>query len=362
MLAALLASLASAYDRAPAAYAAKSLEHQVIRQRSKAALKRTMQTWESPWQEREDALGRTGVWQEAIDGRTVARPRGEELLVRLRDAAEQRRLDALRAAERRIWRGSIEDAVIDCATDYLEFVREVREAEEYALGGHDGSRVDDTLLRSVSRRFGPSSLLLQVTRHKRAASARALASSRAAEQPPPPFAPLTMEHRWALWRLFRGAVRQLLVDDAVLAKRRDALEWRVLRRMHASAILEQRREGKASAILKQRREGKAPAAPRAPARRGAGGRTRVAGIVACLSSATTEVAEAEAAAKGEAAAEAEAAAAEDERLRRSVGSTFGVCDARSLSWVARIRERLEAAWRPRSEASFGWHVRSLEIA
>ena len=62
------------------------------------------------------------------------------------------------------------------------------------------------------RRFGPSALLLQVTRH---------AATRG--DPSTGFIPLEMDQRWTLWEFFRATVRQQLVSDVVLQKRRSSL-------------------------------------------------------------------------------------------------------------------------------------------
>jgi len=231
----------AAYDRPSLATQVKCVQSQAaLRQRTSEALTgRFARRWESPWQQGEDTLSRTGQWQdEAIDGSTIAAPRGQQLLVKLRAVAQQRRSDAARAAADAGWRDSIQDSVFEVATEYLRFVAEIRVADEYALIGTNLQQVtnDAPLLMALRRRFGPSALLLQVTRR-----VRSLAVSDAPPRAPPT---LTMEHRWALWRLFRAAVRTQLAADETLRKRRDALEWRALRRLHAHAIEEQRREAR----------------------------------------------------------------------------------------------------------------------
>jgi hypothetical protein len=206
----------AAYDRPSLATTVKSVQSQAaLRQRTSEALTgRFARRWESPWQQGEDTLSRTGQWQdEAIDGSTIAAPRGQQLLVKLRAVAQQRRSDAARAAADAGWRDSIQDSVFEVATEYLRFVAEIRVADEYALIGTNLQQVtnDAPLLMALRRRFGPSALLLQVTRR-----VRSLAVSDAPPRAPPT---LTMEHRWALWRLFRAAVRTQLAADETLRKR-----------------------------------------------------------------------------------------------------------------------------------------------
>ena len=124
----------------------------MILQRKSELLRRSRHA--SPWDraaaaEPYDALAPS---QEAIDGESYSRPRGQLLLERLRLADERARVEAKsRAASLALWGSTLDEL----AAEYLALVAELREAQEYVLD----LRSDAALEAAARKRISPAVLM-----------------------------------------------------------------------------------------------------------------------------------------------------------------------------------------------------------
>ena len=199
-------------------YASRLAGHRALQKgTSKHDVRRRARADELPWSS--DDRGRTmvGTWSErAIDGDTVSRPRGEALLVKLREADELGRRQAERSAAEAAMRQSVAEIVRHCSVEYVGFFDEVREAEEYvevSVGWQDVRPI----VASVSRRFGPAALMLRVT--QRIVHARAAGEAAASLSPP------AHDQRWALWDAFRADVLDVLRERKASPREKHSIEW-----------------------------------------------------------------------------------------------------------------------------------------
>ena len=221
-----LAALAVSSHASAKATIAENIER--TRQLRTKTLRHGQEAFDPPTQ-----LYRVPLWQEAIDGSAID---GSLLAVHLRAQAEAARVRVEREAAALEWRAWLEPATADLANEFVSFVSEVREAQDYA---GNGQFFFEQVSISVEERWGPRQVL------KRVAASRALKpslrermQSAAAQGLPSPLSATDAPQVWALFYANVRAVLQQKMEEpdgtAKSAGWSRSMHWRLLRRMRSS--------------------------------------------------------------------------------------------------------------------------------
>lgn len=180
---------------------------------------------------------------EAIDGVAVD---GSPLAIHLRSQAEAASLRAERAVAAADWRSWIEPAAMQLAHEYIAFVDDLRDAQDYhADNGQFFAQMSD----AVATRWSPDVVLKRVAASKLLQPTLRESMELAAQEGRT--SPLSTAHAPAVWSIFFAGVRTISQaakqqDDAEVCadggssggggrgRWRQSLQYRLLRRMRST--------------------------------------------------------------------------------------------------------------------------------